>query len=79
MVLRKSKFEKKKKGKLPVTMVPVQKNSDGYNCWLFSIAYATDVLNGLSPVDFCFDVSLMLSHLLQCLETEDLTVFPKNP
>ena len=30
MVLRKSKFEKK--GKLPVTMVPVQKNSDGYNC-----------------------------------------------
>ena len=68
----------KKLKKLSVTIVPVQKQSDGYNCGLFSIAFATDVLNGLSPVDSCFDVSLMRSHLLQCLETEELAVFPKT-
>ena len=46
---------------------------------LFAIAFTTDALNRLSPVDCCFDVSLMLSHLLQCLETEQLTVFPRTP
>ena len=58
----------------------VEKNQklDGYNCGLFAIAFATDVLNGLFPVDSCFDVSLMRSHLLQRLETEELTVYPKT-
>ena len=65
--------------KLSVTLVPVQKQSNGYNCGLLAIAFATDILNGLSPVDSCFDVSLMRSHLLQCLETEELTVFLKTP
>ena len=60
-------------------MVPVQKQSDGYKCGLFGIAFSTDVLNGLSPVNSCFDVSLIRSHLLQCLETEELIVFPKTP
>ena len=40
---------------------------------------AADVLNRLSPVDSCFNVSLMHSHLLQFLETEELTVFPETP
>ena len=62
-----------------MTIVPVQKQSDGNNCELFAIAFATDVLNGLSPVDSCFDVSLMCRHLLQCLERKELTVFPKTP
>ena len=75
--LYKSKVEKNQK--LSVTIVPVQKQSDGCNCRLYAIAFATDVLNGLSPVGSCFDVNLMRSHLLQCLETEELTVFPKTP
>ena len=75
--LYKSKVEKSQK--LSVTIVPVQKQSDGYNCRLYAIAFATDVLNGLSPVGSCFDVNQMRSHLLQCLETEELTVFPKTP
>ena len=75
--LYKSKVEKNRK--LSVTTVPVQKQSDVYSRGLFAIAFAMDVLNGLSPVDSCFDVSLMRSHLLQCLETEEFTVFPKTP
>ena len=41
--------------------LPVQKESDCYNYGLFSIAFVTDVLNGLSFVDSCFEVSLMRS------------------
>ena len=75
--LYKSKVEKN--WKLSVAIVPVQKQSDGYNSGRFAIVFATDVLNGLSPVDYFFDVSLMPRHLLQCLETEKLTIFPENP
>ena len=75
--LYKSKVEKN--WKLSVAIVPVQKQSDGFNSGRFAIVFATDVLNGLSLVDYCFDVSLMPRHLLQCLETEKLTIFPKTP
>ena len=68
-----------KNRKVSVTIVPVQKQSDRYNCRLFAFAFGTDVLRGLSLGDSCFDVSLMSSHLLQCLETEEFTVFPKTP
>ena len=68
-----------KKWKLSISIVPVQKQSNGYNCRLFAVAFATIVLNGLSPADSCFDVSLMRSHLLQCLEIEELTVSLKTP
>ena len=75
--LYKSKVQKNRK--LSVTVVSVQKQDVGYNWGLFAIAFATDVLDGLSPVDSCFEVSLMLGHLLQCLETEELTLFLKTP
>ena len=75
--LYKSKVEKNRK--LSVTMIAAQKQSDSYNCGLFATAFATDVLNALSPVDSCFGISLMHSHIFQCLETEELTVFPKSP
>ena len=72
------KYKVEKNGK-SFSIVPVQKQSDGYNCRLLAIAFATDVLHGLSPADSCFNVSLMRSHLLQCLETEELTFVPKTP
>ena len=74
--LNKAKVEKN--GKLSVNIVLVEKQRDGYKCRLFGNAFATDVLNGLSPANSCFDVSLMRSNLLQYLETEELTVFPKT-
>ena len=72
-----SKVEKNEK--LSVTIVPARKQNDGYNCGFFAIVFSTDVLNGLSPADSCFDISLIRSHLLHCLETKELTVFPKTP
>ena len=76
IAFQKAKIEKN--GKLLVAIVPVQKQSYGYNCRLFATVFATDVLSGLSPANSCFDVSLMRSNVLQCLETEEFTVFPKT-
>ena len=73
--LYKSKVEKN--WKLAVAIVSVQKQSHSYNCRLFANALSTEVLSRLLPVDSSFDVSLMRSQVLQCLETEKLTVFPK--
>ena len=60
-------------------MIPVRKQSDSYNCGLFSRAFVADILGGLSPLDSNFDVSRMRSHLIQCIESGELTVFPRNP
>ena len=71
-----SKVEKT--GKLSATIVLVQKQSDCYNYGLFAIAFATDVLNGFSIAISCFCVSLMRCHLLEWVETEELTIFHKT-
>ena len=43
-----------KNGKLSVTIVPVQKQNNGYNCGLFAIVSPTNVLDGFSPARFLF-------------------------
>ena len=60
-----------------MTFLPVQKQSDGYNCGPFAIAYAAEVLDGKSPIDARFDVSKMRDHVMLCLENKVLTPFPK--
>ena len=64
-------------GRLSMTFLPVQKQSDGYNCGPFAIAYAAEVLDGKSPIDARFDVSKMRDHVMLCLENKVLTPFPK--
>ena len=56
------KSQVEKNWKLSVTIISVQNRRDDYNCGLFAIAFTTDVLKELSPVDTWFDVSLMRSH-----------------
>ena len=75
--LYKSQLDKSRR--LSVTMIPVQKQSDSYNCVFFSVAFDADILGGLSHGDSNFDVSRMRIHLTLCLESGKLTVFPRNP
>ena len=65
-------------GKIRLSYLGVQKQSDGYNCGLFAIAFAAEVLHGQSPVGASFIVEEMRPHLINCLETEELTAFPKS-
>ena len=62
-------------GKIAVTFLPVQYQNDGH-CGLYAIAFAADILDGLSPMESYFDVTQMRSHLINCLENEKLTSFP---
>ena len=38
-----------KDGKLSVTMIMVQKQNDSSSCGLFAIAFATNIVEGISP------------------------------
>ena len=67
----------KENGKLNVTFLPVQKQADGYNCGLFAVAYAADVLAGTSPIESYYDVQRMRPHLMECLVNKNLSPFPK--
>ena len=60
-----------------ITYLQVQKQNDGYNCGLFAISFAADLMGGAFPMDACFDVRKMRSHLIYCLESKILTPFTK--
>ena len=66
------------RGKLKVSFLPVSKQPGSYNCGLFAISLRSrNVEYGKSPVNARFDVDKMRPHLIQCLETLNLTPFPK--
>ena len=46
----------------------VQWQSGGNNCGLFSIAFATAICAGSSPVSIIYDQSKMRQYLVQCFE-----------
>ena len=53
-----------------VNFFPVQKQSDGYNCGTFAIAFTAEILDGTPPTEECFNVQRMQGHLINCLENK---------
>jgi hypothetical protein len=47
-------------------------------CGLFSIAFAVDLLEGNDISEIVYDQSQMRNHLLKCLETNQLSPFPRK-
>ena len=62
---------------LQFRMADVESQKDGISCGLYAIAFATELCDGGDPVSTFWDVSQFRSHLLQCLTTRKMTVFPK--
>ena len=60
-----------------ISFIEVQKQPDAYNCGLFAIAFAAELLDGKSPSDAVFIVDRMRAHLISCLEEQKLKPFPK--
>ena len=54
---------------------PVQRQPDGYNCGLFAIAFAAEILDGKSPSEAIFSVDEMRGHLISCLEMKKMKPF----
>ena len=63
-----------KNGKLEVTFLPVEKQSDRFNCGPFALVYASILLDGKSPIDFRFLGKKMRAHYINCLK--EVTLHP---
>ena len=60
-----------------ISFLEVQRQPASYNCGLFAIAFAAELLDGKSPTNATFDVDKMRAHLFSCFEGQKLTPFPK--
>ena len=60
-----------------VSFLPIQKQTDEYNCDSLAIAFTVEILDGKSPMEARFDVGRMRGHLSNCLENKVLISFPK--
>jgi len=59
-----------------IHVVPVQQQTNGSDCGVFSAAFATCLLNGIQPQKVQFDIPKMRPHLLKCLEMGQMKLFP---
>ena len=53
---------------LKITMMDVEKQSNGSDCGVLAIAYAFNICNGLNPCNVRFDQNEIRQHLATCLE-----------
>ena len=65
-----------KEKEIKLKFVDVQKQSGGYDCGLFAIAFATSLVYGVQPGNVRYDQPKMRKHLCQCLEEERIRPFP---
>ena len=63
-------------GLISLDFVPVQQQSNGSDCGVFSIAFATCLAFATNPSFVTFDVVRMRSHLLACLKNGRMSMFP---
>ena len=65
-----------KDGVLNILQMPVQQQSNGTDCGLFSIAYAYHLALGDEPAAITFDEAKLRQHLVQCFLKENFEPFP---
>ena len=61
---------------LKIVMMDVEKQSNGSDCGVLSIAYAFDICSSLNPCVVRFDHSKIREHLATCLENCQVSRFP---
>ena len=64
-----------KKSVLHFDLLNVQQQPNSWDCGLFAVAFATELVHGRSPACRHFDVKLLRPHLLDCLKEELCRVF----
>nr|XP_047124266.1 uncharacterized protein LOC105849580 [Hydra vulgaris] len=62
---------------LRILIEPTQQQQNGSDCGLFAIAYATDILFGINPVDSNYDHTKMRAHLVDCFRQNLMSTFPQ--
>ena len=65
-----------KNRKLEVIFLPVDKQTDRFNCDLSALGYAGILFDGKSPFDVRFVVNEMHNHFMECLKDAHFYPFP---
>ena len=65
-----------KNSKLEETFLPVDKQTNGFNCGLFALGYTSILLYGQSSINAGFAVNKMRNHFMKCLKDAHLYYFP---
>ena len=55
---------------------PCQQQTNGRDCGIFAIAFATSLLLGSTPQDMTFDIAKMRPHLVACIRAGAMTQLP---
>ena len=63
-------------GAVKFNFVPIQKQKGGSECGLFAIAISTAICKGLDPIVVTFNQAAMRDHLIECFNSETMTLFP---
>ena len=63
-------------GKVTIILRSCQRQVGSHDCGLFAIANAIALANGTNPATVSFYQNQMRQHLLDCLESQCLTMFP---
>ena len=58
---------------LMVKLIPVQHQTNGNDCGLFALAFATDFAEGINPSERYYDEKALRNHLLQCFRNNEIT------
>ena len=61
---------------LSLKFLDIQHQHGTSNCGLYAIANATTICEGKDPCTQLFRQDIMRSHLITCLETGQMTLFP---
>ena len=60
---------------LMVKLMPVQHQTNGNDCGLFTLALATDFAEGIDPSERYYDEKALRNHLLQCFRNNEINQF----
>ena len=61
-----------------VKLMPVQHRTNGNDCGLFVLAFATDFAEGIDPSERYYDEKAFRNHLLQCFTKNEVNQFPQE-
>ena len=73
-----ARLRKSEDAELPIFLTAMQQQGNGYDCGIFAIAFATDIVYNHKPEQRTFNQSVMRKHLLAQLENKTITLFPQQ-
>ena len=66
-------IKKTRKKEIHFDLVNVMRQSNGSDCGLFVVAFATELAHGYDPALCHWDTAVMRQHLISCLENRHLS------